>query len=93
MQCFFAEGKGYSQAQWPFSSLPRCTPRLYDSYSADCHSVLLQVFIAPVDKEDLLKQVQALHTEPLADDFPMVAPALAKVRCSLWALLSCCSPS
>ncbi len=44
--------------------------------------VLLQVYIAPVDKEDLLKQIQALLTEPLGEDFAMVAPALAKA-CSL----------
>lgn len=43
--------------------------------------VLLQVYIAPVDKEDLLKQIQALLTEPLGEDFPMVAPALAKACC------------
>ena len=42
--------------------------------------VLLQVYIAPVDKEDLLKQIQALLTEPLGEDFAMVAPALAKAR-------------
>ena len=43
-------------------------------------SPLLQVYIAPVDKEDLLKQIQTLLSEPLGDDFDMVAPALAKVR-------------
>ncbi|CAL5221592.1 g3811 [Coccomyxa viridis] len=37
-----------------------------------------KVYIAPVDKEDLLKQIQALLTEPLGEDFAMVAPALAK---------------
>ena len=41
---------------------------------------MLQVYIAPVDKEDLLKQIQALLTEPPGDDFDMVAPALAKAR-------------
>lgn len=39
-----------------------------------------QVYIAPVDKEDLLKQLQSLLTEPAREDFPLVAPALAKAR-------------
>ena len=39
-----------------------------------------QVYIAPVDKEDLLKQLQSLLTEPARENFPMVAPALAKAR-------------
>lgn len=47
------------------------------SVNCDCH-VLLQVYIAPVDKENLLKQIQALLTEPLGDDIDVVAPALAK---------------
>ena len=41
---------------------------------------LWQVYIAPVDKEDLLKQLQSLLTEPAREDFPLVAPALAKAR-------------
>ena len=38
------------------------------------------MYIAPVDKEDLLKQLQSLLTEPAREDFPLVAPALAKAR-------------
>ena len=42
---------------------------------------LLQVYIAPVDKEDLLKQLQALLNSPISEDFPVMAPALAKASC------------
>lgn len=42
---------------------------------------LLQVYIAPVDKEDLLKQLQALLNGPISEDFPVMAPALAKASC------------
>lgn len=42
-----------------------------------------------------MKQVQALLTEPLQNDFPLVAPALAKACCHLLALpaLHCHSSS
>ncbi len=39
---------------------------------------LLQVYIAPVDKEDLLKQLDALLSGSISEDFPIMAPALAK---------------
>lgn len=39
------------------------------------------MYIAPVDKEDLLKQLQALLDGPISEDFPVMAPALAKASC------------